>query len=117
MGQPPPGISGAGPLVGPPESNRFLSGRGLGDAEALPDAEALLVGEGLEVVEVEGVGLLEVVVAAGLLSCAMAGAVGPENCAHVVRATTPATSTNTSKAATFSALLPILANIVLHYLR
>jgi hypothetical protein len=43
LGQPPSGISGTGPLVGPPELNRSLGGRGVGDAEALLDGDAVLV--------------------------------------------------------------------------
>ena len=46
-GQPPAGISGTGPLVGPPELNRSLGGCGLGDAEALLGADALLLLAGL----------------------------------------------------------------------
>jgi hypothetical protein len=47
-GQPPSGIKGTGPFVGPPESNRlsFCGGLGLGDADASLDpllGEALLV--------------------------------------------------------------------------
>ena len=66
-GQPPSGISGTGPLVGPPELNRSLGGCGVGDAEALLGADALVVGGGVlggglvvgggEVIVVEG-GLL-----------------------------------------------------------
>jgi hypothetical protein len=70
VGHPPSGIRGTGPLIGPPELNRFLFGCGLGDADALLEGDVLLLGEallvddGLEVVE--GVGLL-VVVGEGLL--------------------------------------------------
>ena len=46
-GQPPSGISGTGPLVGPPELNRSLGGCGLGDAEALLGADALLLRGGV----------------------------------------------------------------------
>ena len=42
-GQPPPGISGTGPLIGPPELNRSLGGCGVGDAEALLSGDALLL--------------------------------------------------------------------------
>ena len=47
MGQPPSGISGAGPLVGPPELNRSLGGCGVGDAEALLAGDAVLLLAGL----------------------------------------------------------------------
>jgi hypothetical protein len=43
LGQPPSGIRGTGPLVGPPEPNRFLGGCGVGDAEALLVGDALLL--------------------------------------------------------------------------
>jgi hypothetical protein len=46
-GQLPSGISGSGPLIGPPELNRSLGGCGLGDAEALLGADALLLRAGL----------------------------------------------------------------------
>jgi hypothetical protein len=98
-------------------------GRGLGEAGALSPGEALLVvegaglgvvvGDGLEVVVGDGLlvvvgdGLL-VVVGEWLLSCATAGVVGLASCCHVVRATTPATSTITTITANFNAVLPIL---------
>ena len=47
MGQPPSGISGTGPLVGPPELNKCLGGCGVGDAEALLGADALLLRGGV----------------------------------------------------------------------
>jgi hypothetical protein len=47
LGQPPSGISGTGPLVGPPELNRSLGGCGVGDAEALLGADTLLLLAGL----------------------------------------------------------------------
>jgi hypothetical protein len=40
-------MSGTGPLVGPPELNRSLGGCGVGDAEALLGADALLLRAGL----------------------------------------------------------------------
>jgi hypothetical protein len=43
LGQPPSGISGTGPLVGPPELNKSLGGSGVGDAEALLGADAFLL--------------------------------------------------------------------------
>jgi hypothetical protein len=46
-GQPPSRISGTGPFVGPPELNRSLGGCGLGDAEALLGADALLLRGGV----------------------------------------------------------------------
>jgi hypothetical protein len=46
-GQLPSGISGTGPLIGPPELNRSLGGCGVGDAEALLGADALLLLAGL----------------------------------------------------------------------
>jgi len=42
-GQSPSGIRGTGPFVGPPELNRSLGGCGLGDAEALLGADAMLL--------------------------------------------------------------------------
>jgi hypothetical protein len=42
-GQPPSGISGTGPFVGPPELNRSLGGCGVGDAEALLGGDAVLL--------------------------------------------------------------------------
>jgi hypothetical protein len=47
LGQPPSGISGTGPLVGPPALNRSLGGCGVGDADALPGGDALVVGGGV----------------------------------------------------------------------
>jgi hypothetical protein len=47
VGQSPLGISGTGPLVGPPALNKSLGGCGVGDAEALLGADALLVRAGL----------------------------------------------------------------------
>jgi hypothetical protein len=46
-GQPPSGISGTGPFVGPPELNRSLGGCGVGDAEALLGGDAVLFRAGL----------------------------------------------------------------------
>ena len=46
FGQPPSGISGTGPFVGPPEPNRFLGGCGVGDAKALLGADAVLLRAG-----------------------------------------------------------------------
>jgi hypothetical protein len=43
VGQSPLGISGTGPLVGPPALNKSLGGCGVGDAEALLGADALLL--------------------------------------------------------------------------
>lgn len=136
MGQRPSGIRGTGPLVDPPELNRFLFGRGLGEVEVLLGGDALLEGDGLEVVlgvgllvvegtgllVVEGVGLLVVVgdgllvvvVGEGLLSCAMAGVDGLTSCSQVTRDTTPAVSTNTTTTATFITLVLIPGRIVRH---
>jgi hypothetical protein len=47
IGQPPSGISGTGPLLGPPELNRSLGGCGVGDAEALLGGDAVLLRAGL----------------------------------------------------------------------
>ena len=47
LGQPPSGIRGTGPLVGPPALNRFLGGCGVGDADALLGADALLLRGGV----------------------------------------------------------------------
>jgi hypothetical protein len=46
-GQSPSGISGTGPLLGPPALNRSLGGCGVGDAVALLGGDALLVGGGV----------------------------------------------------------------------
>jgi hypothetical protein len=46
LGQPPSGISGTGPFVGPPALNRSLGGSGLGDADALLGGDASVVGGG-----------------------------------------------------------------------
>jgi hypothetical protein len=46
-GQPPSGISGTGPFVGPPALKRSLGGSGLGDAGALLGGDALGVGGGV----------------------------------------------------------------------
>ena len=139
MGQPPSRISGTGPSVGPPELNRSRFGFGLGeaeallDADALLDAEALLLGDGLEVVDgaglleaEEGVGLvgvgladdgLMVVVGKLPLLWAAAGVAGSATWSQVVRATAPATSTNTTTAANFNGVVPILGRIVLYSVR
>jgi hypothetical protein len=53
LGQPPSGITGTGPLVGPPALNRSLGGCGVGDADPLLGGDALVVGG-----EVLGGGLL-----------------------------------------------------------
>ena len=45
-GHSPSGISGTGPFVGPPEPNRLLGGCGVGDAEALLGADAVLLRAG-----------------------------------------------------------------------
>ncbi len=125
------------PFGGPPELKRFLFGRGLGEAEALLDGEALLEGDGLEVVlgvgllvvvegagllVVEGIGLLVVVgdgllllpAAHHLLPCAAAGVDGLMSCSHVTRDITPAASTNTTTTAIFTALVFIAGRIVCH---
>jgi len=47
LGQPPSGIRGTGPLVGPPELNRSLGGCGVGDAEALLGGDRLLLRGGV----------------------------------------------------------------------
>jgi hypothetical protein len=50
FGQPPPGISGAGPIVGPPESNRSGLGCGVGLGEVVGSGVAGSgVGDGLAV--------------------------------------------------------------------
>jgi hypothetical protein len=46
-GQSPSGISGTGPLLGPPALNRSLGGCGVGDAVALLGGDALLVRGGV----------------------------------------------------------------------
>jgi hypothetical protein len=46
-GQPPSGISGTGPFVGPPALKRSLGGSALGDAVALLGGDALVVGGGV----------------------------------------------------------------------
>ena len=61
FGQPPPGISGTGPWVGPPAFNRFRSPLGLGEGDGLLGEGLLgegLLGEGLLVEGVVGEGLL-----------------------------------------------------------
>ena len=47
LGQPPSGISGTGPLLGPPALNRSSGGCGVGDAEALLGGDASVVGGGV----------------------------------------------------------------------
>jgi hypothetical protein len=47
LGQPPSGISGTGPRVGPPALNRSRGGCGVGDADALLGGDALVVGGGV----------------------------------------------------------------------
>jgi hypothetical protein len=96
--------------------NRFLSGRGVADADALLDGDGLLVVVGGGLLVVAGSGLLVVVAADVLVPCAFAGAVWSENCAHVIRATTPATNTNTNRVVNFSVLLFMPRNIVQHSL-
>ena len=83
LGQPPSGISGTGPLVGPPALNRSLGGCGVGDAVALLGGDALLLrggvsGGGLVGGGVLGGGLVVgggevIVVEGGLLSPAPTG--------------------------------------------
>ena len=46
-GQSPSGISGTGPLLGPPALNRSLGGCGVGDADALLGGDALLLRGGV----------------------------------------------------------------------
>ncbi|MDQ3863048.1 MAG: hypothetical protein M3317_06050 [Actinomycetota bacterium] len=106
--------------------NRSRFGFGLDEAEAL-------LGDGLEVVDgaglleaEEGVGLvgvgladdgLMVVVGKLPLLWAAAGVAGSATWSHVVRATAPATSTNTTTAANFNGLVPILGRIVRYSVR
>ena len=57
FGQPPPGISGAGPIVGPPESNRSGLGCGVGLGEVVGSGRAGSgVGDGLAVAVALAVG-------------------------------------------------------------
>ena len=57
FGQPPPGISGAGPIVGPPESNRSGLGCGVGLGEVVGSGVAGSgVGDGLAVAFAPAVG-------------------------------------------------------------